>query len=221
MKQNWLTQKARYNGTVSVIMISILVLIASLTAWLPELRSGNLLVANPELVFQQHHYELLWTTLFVHADLGHILGNMILFVPLLYLLSAYFGSWLWPLLSIFVGGLINAIVLKTLPSSVFLMGISGVANWLGATWLCLYFLIDLRESKRHRFAVALFITFMLFVPDTYKPETSYLSHLLGYFFELITGLAYFAIYKKRFKSVEIYEEVVEPGQIIENADFTP
>ncbi len=174
--------------------------------WFPEFGSDQYLKATVESVFFQHQYYRLWSTLFVHADSAHLLSNLILFIPLIYLVSIYFGSYFLPVISIFFGGLTNAVVLQTLPEKVALVGISGVVNWLGAFWLVLFYLIDRRESRRRRFAICLFITLLLFVPDTYKPDVSYLSHLVGYALGLLTGVIYFLFNQIRFEKAEVFEE---------------
>lgn len=204
MIENWLVHKPRYAGWWSSLALTFSVLAVTLLSWSsPDLQ--ELFQASPIKVFQHHQYYRLWTSLFVHADGAHLLSNMILFVPLIYLLSAYFGSLLWPILAIAIGGLVNALVLKTLSPEVNLIGISGVDNWLGATWLTLFFLIDRRENRRRRFAVVLFVSFVLFVPDTYKPSISYLSHFLGYIFGVMTGVGYYFLNQQKFKAAEVYK----------------
>jgi len=209
MTENWLTLKPRYPALFGVVILTLLVFGFSLLDWSNSELLEPLLRASWNKVFEQHQYYRLWTSLFIHADGSHLFSNMILFVPMLFLLSSYFGSWLWPLSAVFVGGVINAIVLWTLPPDVSLIGISGVDNWLGAVWLTLFFLIDRRESKRRRFAIALFITFVLFVPDTYKPGISYLSHFVGYILGIFSGLLFYNLRKPQFKKVEVFENILE------------
>lgn len=209
MKENWLTQKPQHLAWVGVFLLTGAVVVLTLFDWSnPEVLSLGFR-ATWSSVFEKHQYYQLWTSLFVHADSSHTLSNLILFVPLLYLLSAYFGNWLWPFFALFIGGAINAIVLQTLPPDVALIGISGVDNWLGAVWLTLFFLIDRRENRRRRFAVVLFVTFVLFVPDTYKPGISYLSHFIGYVLGVLSGLLFFYWRKDQFQKAEVFEIVIE------------
>ena len=170
---------------------------------------NTMLSANNENVFQLHQYYRLWTSLFVHADTGHLFSNLVLFIPLVYLLAAYFGTWSWPLGAVLAGGFINAIVLRGMSSTVFLVGISGVVNFLGGGWLTLYYFIDHRDQHRRRFAVVLFVTLVLFVPDTYKPEVSYASHLVGFFMGIVTAIIFYRYNLHRFKSAEVFKEVFE------------
>ncbi len=205
MRKNWLTQKARFSGLAGSFFVTFLVIGLTLLAWAKVDLIEPALKANWSNVFESHQYYRLWTTLFIHSDGSHLISNTILLTPLLYLLGSYFGSWLWPFLAIFIGGLINAIVLQTLPREVALIGISGVDNWLGAAWLTLFFLIDRRERVRRRFAIVLFVTFVLFVPDTYKPGISYLSHFVGYFLGFLTGSVFYFIKRAQFAEFEVFE----------------
>lgn len=66
----------------------------------------------------------------------------------------------------------------------------------------------------------LFVTFVLFVPDTYKPGISYLSHLVGYFLGVLFGSLFYFLKIEQFKKAETYEEVIEiePPQLSESGD---
>lgn len=209
MRENWLTQKPRYSASFGVGALTFLVLLFTLLDWSNTEAIESLFKATWHQVFIQHQYYRLWTSLFIHADGSHLFSNMILFIPLLYLLGSYFGNWFWPLYAIFIGGVINAIVLQTLPPATALIGISGVDNWLGAVWLSLFFLIDRRERKRRRFAVTALITFVLFVPDTYKPGISYLSHFVGYVLGVLSGVLFYFTRQRQFQAAEVIETISE------------
>jgi rhomboid protease GluP len=218
MKENWLTKKPRYEGFALVFVLCAVIIALSLSDWFSWVPLD--FKASPDSIFIQHQYYRLWTSLFVHGDSGHLVSNLILFIPLMYLLSSYFSTWFIPFFAILTGGLINLIVLSSLPHQVVLIGISGVVNWLGAVWMLLFVLIDRRESVRRRFAIILFITLMLFVPDTYKPEISYYSHFLGYIFGLFFAAIYFFINRSNFKQAEVFE-VIEEDNILLNVNEIP
>lgn len=209
LKENWLTRKPHqgaWDVTISlgfflfVIGLSFLQDIMHLKQWMP---------ASYDLVFNQHQFWRLWTSLFAHADLEHLLSNAIFFFPFTYFLSSYFGLWFVPILGIFIGGVINFFVLQGMPIETHLIGISGVVYWLGATWLTLFFLIDHRQSFRRRFAKVAVISLVLFAPQAYKPEVSYMSHAVGYLFGVLTALIFYWIHRKKFLQAEVYEEIME------------
>ena len=208
IKENWLTQKPRASASTFTLFLT-LVLLATGMGFLSSFYQMDLwMTVSKENFLGQHQVWRLWTALFAHADMGHLFGNALLFIPLTYLLSAYYGAGL-PLLGIALGGLINFFVVRTLPDHVSLLGISGVVYWMGAVWLTLSVLIDRRHSFRRRFALALFLSMMLFVPEAYKPEVSYLSHLYGFILGLITAFAYYAFNRDKLMAAEVKEYIVE------------
>lgn len=212
IKENWLTQKPR-KAALNFTTLLTLVLLATSLGFLSSFQHmDQWMTVNKENLFEQHQVWRLWTALFAHADMGHLLSNSLLFIPLTYLLSAYYGMLL-PLFGIALGGLINFFVVKTLPDHVSLLGISGVVYWMGAVWLTLSVLIDRRHSFRRRFALALFLSMMLFVPEAYKPEVSYLSHFYGFILGLLTAFAVYLINRKKFMAAEVKEYIEEEPEI--------
>lgn len=203
--KNWFTHKLQPRSFFVTGALVILLFGLSLYDWL----SVNSLAVSYDLAFSQHKYWKLWSALFAHADMGHLLGNALLFVPFALLLTGYFNLTLFPLVGVFIGGLINAIAVKSMLPEAELMGISGVVNWMGAVWLTLFFLVDRRVNWRRRFAVALFSGLVLFAPQEFKPDISYLSHIVGFAFGVVSGIIYYALHRKEFLAAEVYETVLE------------
>ena len=203
---NWYTHKISSRSFMITGLLLILILGLCLLDW----TSVSLkLSASREAVFSQKEYWRLWSALFAHANLGHLFGNLILFVPFTLLLTGYFSLSLFPAVGFLLGGAINAITLNTMPLQTELLGISGLVNWMGSLWLTLFFLIDSRSSLRKRFAVVLFSSVVLFAPEAYKDDVSYLSHLIGYGLGIITGIIYYAVHRKDFLAAEVKEPVLE------------
>ncbi len=175
--------------------------------------------ASFETVVVKHQYYRLWSALFAHADLEHILGNLFLFVPFAYLLANYFSLWLFPLIGFGLGGLINLLVVLFQGGAVSIIGVSGVVYWMGATWMALSFFIDRRESLLARFIKLSGVSLILFFPTTFLPEVSYLSHFLGYLTGLITGALVYAIFRKRFLAAEVVHEVDEEQEYFDWENF--
>jgi rhomboid protease GluP len=191
-RENWLTRKPLRDGFVPTVVLVFLLVCGRLAEY----------PASGELVFTRHEYWRAWTTLFVHEGPGHLLGNLFLFIPFAYVLTSYFGLLLWPLAGFFVGGLVNLVVLKTMPAQVMLIGASGVVYWMGAAWITLAFLVDRREKRVRRLLKALGVSMLLFLPETYRPEVSYLTHLLGYFAGIASALVYFGFRRHEFLAAE-------------------
>jgi rhomboid protease GluP len=201
-KANWLTRQPHPDAPYVTAALTLLLWALAFLSFsgAPWMR------ASGELVFGAREYGRLWFSLFAHGDFGHLAANTFLFVPLTYVLSAYFGPFLLPLLGILLGGLINALVIATMPSTVFLVGISGVVSWMAATWITLFLLIDRRDPLKRRFGAVLFLTLIWFVPEKLKPEVSYLSHFLGYVLGVFSGWLYYLWHQKAFAAAVVLEE---------------
>lgn len=203
---NWYTRKVQPFSFMATGLLLILVLGLCLIDWSSSQLSFS---ASRELVFSQKEYWRLWSALFAHGDLGHLFGNLFLFVPFAFLLTGYFSVSLFPMLGFLLGGVINALTLMTMPMQTQLLGISGLVNWMGSLWLTLFFLIDRRSSLRKRFAVSILSSFVLFAPQEYKEGISYISHVIGFGLGIITGLIYYALHRKNFLAAEVVEQELE------------
>lgn len=175
--------------------------------------------ATFDSVFTKHEWWRAWTTLFAHGDLSHIIGNLFLFFPFSYYLIAYFGYFFFPVFGFLAGGLVNLIVLQTMPSYVSLIGVSGVVNWMGGAWLALSWLIDRRESRGRRILKVVAVTIVLFVPDSFKPEVSYLSHFLGYFAGMASAIIFYYLFKKTIEAEEVLEHIPEDENYVWGKDL--
>lgn len=207
--KNWFTKKIKASSFLVTAALVVLLFGLSLYDWL----SAKDLSVSYDLAFSQHKYWRLWTALFAHADMGHLLGNALLFVPFALLLTGYFRLTLFPLLGFAVGGIINAFTVTTMLPQTELMGISGVVNWMGAVWLTLFFLVDRRTNWRRRFAVALFSSLVLFAPQEFKPDVSYVSHIIGFSLGIGSGIIYYALHRKEFLAAEVYETAIETDPV--------
>jgi rhomboid protease GluP len=217
IRENWLTRKPDARALNVALFFGFVLFAASAAFFIGYHNLDQLMAASPKQVFAQHQLWRAWTALFAHANLEHLLGNSILFIPLTYLLAGYFGLFSLPLLGIALGGIVNLFVLKAMPEETSLLGMSGVVYWMGAVWLTLYVLIDRRERFRRRFAYALFLSLFVFVPEKYKPEVSYMSHFLGFAVGVASGLAVYIFFKKRFLAAEVTEVIVEDDLVLNDS----
>jgi rhomboid protease GluP len=209
LKSNWLTRSPDPQAGFVTVLLSALLFLGGLLNISGVAHADQWLEATPHLVFKQHQYWRLWTTLVAHADIGHLLSNLLLFVPLCFALSAYFGFILFPFIGFLMGGVVNFFVLKTLPTDAALIGVSGVVYWMGATWLTLYLLIDSQDRRRRRVGKVLFVMMALFFPQSFHPEVSYLSHLYGFLLGLLTGFIYYTLMRQKILAAQVYEEIIE------------
>lgn len=207
--ENWLTQKPRAYAGAMTFLLSLILFVMGSMALSGAFQLDQLLPASAGRIFQNHEYWRLWSALFMHADAGHLFGNVFLLLPFSYLLTAYYGALLFPVLGILMGGVVNFFVVRSLPAQVSLIGISGVVYWVAAAWLTLFVLVDTRKSLRRRFAIATVTSIVLLFPETYKQETSYYSHFLGYILGVISGIIFYLAKRKKILSKEVRLIVLE------------
>jgi rhomboid protease GluP len=210
VRATWLTQKPK-ELSLTVAFISTMVLAIGSLVYLLDFESlGSLMFASGKLVFQDHQWWRAWTSLFAHADLGHLASNVLLFFILGFFLYGYFGTSLFPLGALIWGGLINLLVLKTYDPKMVLIGMSGVVYWMGGVWLILYFFLSRQKDTTQRWLRTLGVAILIFMPaETFQPEISYRSHLVGFVLGLVAGGWHFFWHRKRFRKAEIRETVVE------------
>lgn len=204
LRQNWYSRPL---NSPSALLITFA--LYALMSALSRLHFEFNLSASGLSVFKAHEWWRLWSSVWAHGDLAHFLANSPLFLLFTYLLVRFFGLPL-ALFGFLMGGVINFFTLKTMPEAVNLVGMSGVVHWLGAMWVTLYLLIDRRHSLQVRFASSLFLTLMLFIPESYRPEVSYAAHAIGYVTGILSALGVYALYRQTFKARERWEFTFDP-----------
>lgn len=210
IRETWLSRKPHSSASIVAAMMTLLLALGSLfylqnmgnlAAWMP---------ASHQLVFDQHQFWRLWTTLLAHADEKHLLSNSFMFFILGYFLNGYFHFFVFPLMALFIGGLANLIVLWGMPAPVHLIGASGVVFWMGGTWLTLYFLLDRKRSFYQRSLRTIGVAVLLFVPaEAFDPNISYRTHFVGFALGLAFGLIYYLANRRKFLAAEVRELVVD------------
>lgn len=202
--ENWLTRKPHESASLITLISTLIVILGSLVYWDNFLDLADLMPASHESIFVKHEYWRAWSTLFVHADQKHLLGNLFLFFIFGYFLSGYFSLVVFPVAAIVMGGLANLMVVWGMPSFSTLIGISGVVFWMGGAWLILYFLIDHRKTIWQRLIRSVGVALVLFMPsETFDPSISYKTHLIGFALGILFGVLYYIFNFKLFRSAEV------------------
>jgi rhomboid protease GluP len=210
VRENWLTRRLDPSAFTLSALITLSLIFVSLLNWRDVAGFAASMPANSERVFTAHEWWRAWTTLFVHADLRHLLSNALLFSIMGVFLIGYFGVWVFPTAALFAGGLVNLIVLRGMPQEVELIGASGVVFWMGGFWLTLYFCLESRRSLSQRTLRAIGVALALFMPtETFDPSVSYASHLWGFVFGVAMGLIYYLMRRRDFLAAEVRELIVE------------
>ncbi len=206
----WLSHKPDALAFIVAMGTLLLLSAACFAEWNNFRDLAELWPATQAQVFKQHEYWRLWTTLFVHGDLGHLAANSLLFFILGYFLFGYFGSFMFPFMAVVMGGVTNAFALLTYHPEIRLVGASGMVSWMGGAWLALYFLINTSLSKTQRFLRSCGVALILFAPsEAFDPKISYRTHAIGFFIGLICGVLYYLMRKQEFLSAESRETIID------------
>lgn len=210
VRRTWLSRPPRASAQLAATL-SLLVLILACAAQWANLRGwADLWPASHAAVFGKGEYWRLWTTLFTHADLGHLLANSLMFYILGYFLYGYFGGWFFPAVALLMGGVTNLISVYTYSANVQLIGASGVVSWMGGAWLVLYFLLHTELSRTARALRSMGVALVLFAPsEAFDPNISHRTHMIGLALGVMCGAIYFRYRQAEFKAAEWRETIVE------------
>ena len=214
VRETWLTRKPHSESFFVAMFATFSLAIGSAAYWQNWFHMADLMPATYQSVFTQHEYWRLWTTIFAHADLGHIISNSFLFFILGYFLYGYFGAKLFPLAALLGGGLANAFVLPSYEPEMTLIGASGVVYWMGGAWLILYFFLSRQKNLSHRILRTLGVGILLFMPaETFEPSVSYRTHFAGFVIGVLSGLFFYWRHRRKFLSAEVRQTIVEEPEV--------
>lgn len=213
IKSTWLSRRPHRDSQVVTWASLLLLVLGCLAQWNNLYGMAELWPASRAAVFERGEYWRLWTSLFTHGDLGHLVANSLLFYILGFFLYGYFGAALFPGMAFLMGGLINTISVYTYPPDVRLIGASGVVSWMGGAWLVLYFLINTKLSRTQRGLRSLGVALMLFAPaEAFDPKVSYRTHMIGIVVGVMSGALYYRWHRKKFRRAEVRETIFESDE---------
>lgn len=204
--QTWLSRKPLWRASLIVAWSIFILLVASIAYWKDFQKASEWMPVFQSAITVKHEYWRLWTALFAHADLGHLLSNSLTYFVVGYFLAGYFSLWLFPVLAFAMGGLINYLVVMGYPADIRLVGVSGVVYWMAGAWLVLYFLIDKRKTFTQRTLRSIGVALGVFFPAAaFDPSISYKAHLYGFILGVLSGAVYWALNRKTFEKALVYE----------------
>lgn len=210
IRATWLSRTIHPNAAIVAAAASLFITFVTIIEWNNHLGLSEYLDASGRMVYGKGEFWRLWTATLVHSDFKHLLSNLFMFFILGWFLFGYFGSVLFPLSAFIAGGVLNAIILPTYNPFTTVVGASGIVFYLGGVWLALYFFIQRQQSIFQRILRTGGVALVLFMPsEVFDPGISYRTHFLGLLVGAIVGSVYFAIHKRRIRSAEVRETVVE------------
>jgi rhomboid protease GluP len=209
MRGNLLTKKPVPHAWLIALLAVGAVVFGSFFFWGDFLGAEEWMPVSANSIFQRHEYWRLWTALFAHAQIGHLLSNCILFVAFGYFLAGHFSWRVFPGVAFLFGGLTNLIAISTMPPKMQMIGVSAVVYWMGAAWLTLNYLIEKRGKKIQRVLRCIGVAVVLFVPETFDPQVSYVSHFSGFVLGMLWAIGYYNWNRKKIRAADRYQTVVE------------
>lgn len=159
----------------------------------------------PSRVFSNGEYWRLFTGMFIHSDIRHLISNFFGMGILSFLVYGYFGAAVILPLCLILGPVVNALSLLTYPMDASLMGASGVVYLLAGFWLSAYVGIDRRYSLGSRLMRSLGFTLAMLVPSTIEPQVSYRTHTIGFVVGALVGALYFLARREKIRGFERVE----------------
>ena len=175
----------RQPAAATVILATALVVAVTVFDWH---NSGLSFASSRDAVFSQGHWHLLVLAMLSHADLAHLLSNLLGFVAFGYLLKRSFGVLAFPLIPALCGVIITLLTNTTTPPGQGLIGSSGVVFAMVGLYVTLYYFFERRYSWQSRLVRITGFLLLLFFPHEYSHDISYLAHAYGFALGVISGL---------------------------------
>lgn len=181
-----LAGKPGYHGLPAVIVIYLCTLVMSSAYWSNP--SAKILAVSYDTAINEGKWWQLFTALFVHSNLAHLLSNTPMFAVFGYLLRSYFGSFIFPIACVSAGMAANYLTILNMPPKQYLVGMSGMIYAMVSLWLTFYLRFETQYAIGIRLMRATAFSLVLMFPTTYNPTTSYLAHGWGFILGIILGL---------------------------------
>lgn len=188
-RHSFLAERPSKRAFVFSSLYAMAAAVVSVLSWRSEVFEDRL-VGNPEKIFSGGEWYRLVTSLFLHADIAHLLANMLFLVPFGGLLTFYFGWRVFPVLGIVLGIVAQFLSLKTYAPNMNLLGSSGLLYVLFGLWLSLYYRAESHLTRGRRLMRILGFGLAMLVPSQVERAVSYRTHYIGLALGLAAGIVY-------------------------------
>lgn len=165
------------------------------TSLFNDISIRKMLWASGRTVFMEHQYWRLITTIFLHADLQHLLSNALLLLVFGWFLRAFFGLKIFPVAALATGIISTAISLAYYVPDMKLVGASGMVYGMAALWLIFYIKHETGYSPGKRVFRAAGFSLALLFPTTFQVHVSYIAHATGFLSGLLIALVLIPLVK--------------------------
>jgi rhomboid protease GluP len=144
-------------------------------------------------LLKDHQYWKLFTALFTHSDMLHLLSNLPLFLIFGWHLRAFFGLVIFPVLAVVAGALANFLTVILYEEQTRLLGASGMLYAMVALWLVYYVRFETAYRFWNKVMRATGFALILLFPTTFQENVSYLAHFWGFICGMVLGALFFPI----------------------------
>ncbi|MBI3557311.1 MAG: rhomboid family intramembrane serine protease [Deltaproteobacteria bacterium] len=218
IKKTYLSTRPSARAFWVALWSAMLLALVSLIYWDDVPGLASFLPATRAQIFTRHEYWRLLTTVAVHADFKHLGSNLVLFGILSFILNAYFGLWIFPLLTLLLSSATNFVALLTYSADVTLIGASGAVYVMAGFWLAMYMGIERGHSVANRLIRCVGFTLILLIPEAFEPVVSYRTHAIGFGFGVLAAIPYYFWNRARFRMAEVVvpDEPDDPTDKIES-----
>lgn len=179
---------------------------------------GSLRVTK-DLVFQIEGIWRLILGVFAHGDLNHFLSNSLFLSILSFFIARAYGLKVLVFLGLFMGVATHGLTLMFMKPGISLLGASGLVYAFWGFWFVLYFFIDRFIPIHRRLMKISAISILLLIPQQFDPQVSYLAHGIGFFMGVLSGGVYFFLNKKRIRSFEKFNYILDPSPYLTNDEY--
>lgn len=208
-KKRFLEELRDRNGklpvvTLGLVLLNVLIFVVSDLFLYRKLdQITYYLAGNPDLIMNEGQYWRLFTAMFYHFGIEHLMGNMLMLCYIGIMLERAIGKgrylflyFLSGLVADFASILYNSIIVRENASKIFFAGASGaIFGLLGAVvalTLCCYRKVTLMRKKD----VPVFLFFTLFV-GILEQGVDHAAHLGGFLAGAVLGVAFSAHLKRK------------------------
>ncbi len=151
---------------------------------------------SQDSVFRDGEWFRLLFAAFGHSNPMHFFSNALPLWFFTYLIVGYFGWRVWIFSFFVIACLSNLIAVFTYEPQVRLLGASGVVYGLVALWLTLYVYFDRSGHWTKRFVRSIGFSMVVFFPQQYEVNVSYMAHAAGFGVGLLMGFAFVPLIPK-------------------------
>lgn len=204
-KKGFLERKPKIASLNIALLMFMFCLFTSLVYW--QYPIGQYFWSSYNAAIVKKEYWRLLTALFTHADLTHLLQNGFLFIVFGWLLRYFYGLLAFPIFSLALGILTNLISIHFHDPNIHQIGASGMIYGMIAMWIVFYIKYDVANSIPLRVLRSVGFSLAMLFPTSFREETDYIAHGIGFMMGLILAVFLLPLMNKRVQ--QFYAENLE------------